>query len=549
MPCADGLVGFFSIADVLAFAVLYPVTIAASSWPHLSKALVRLAGSNWAVHALAGLKITSPADITAAPVAKLPPPSAASNSSAVHVAGSSSVARNLMFVFGSNSDLTQFEGTNSADNSQFNTVRGSISVSSAGAANASLLERKHEAGSDATGTTATESDRLERDFGPDSAQSTLRKPLTGVVPLDTSDEVYDQDEEGDRGFGAGPSGIGRGSAVQKLQSPLRPRSPRASSIPAKLSEAEEKQLLANFPADDGSITRKTSKMIDKSGVLSLLRQKSTGDVASANNTVRSQSTTTATSSGGDNRENSLSLSFSVTRSPSLEDYHSEEYEADETDDPLQIVESSEDVLRVDKASVQALAGAALNGSNSNSSPNDGQSSPRKNLHSVLPPQLSGVPVRNPFFVGRVSALAMLDKRLKTDTQLVVLGPEGIGKSALVAEYIHRHRQQFTHVFWVRSSSPGQIVKGFLDIALALNLVSAPAKFWDRLHASLDAGNNAVAAAAGRTPTNANRKALRARFPAALAAAQIVEKVQLWAKKQRGCLFVLDDALHADDLAG
>jgi hypothetical protein len=51
--------------------------------------------------------------------------------------------------------------------------------------------------------------------------------------------------------------------------------------------------------------------------------------------------------------------------------------------------------------------------------------------------------------------------------LVVSGPAGIGKTQLVLEYAHTHRNHFTSIFWVFAESARAIEMGFFSIAQRL----------------------------------------------------------------------------------
>jgi NB-ARC domain len=92
------------------------------------------------------------------------------------------------------------------------------------------------------------------------------------------------------------------------------------------------------------------------------------------------------------------------------------------------------------------------------------------------PILWNVPhTRNPHFTGRSEELQKLRKQLvesgTTGLSQVqaISGLGGIGKTQTALEYAHRHRQDYSAVFWVQADTDGQICSGFINIARNLNL--------------------------------------------------------------------------------
>lgn len=91
-----------------------------------------------------------------------------------------------------------------------------------------------------------------------------------------------------------------------------------------------------------------------------------------------------------------------------------------------------------------------------------------------PPGAWRIPVpRNPRFVGRVQLLADLEHNSQAGQTAViqaVRGMGGIGKTQLVAEYAHRHRDRFRIVWWVDAAEPTTIGEQLAALAVALGLV-------------------------------------------------------------------------------
>ncbi len=120
---------------------------------------------------------------------------------------------------------------------------------------------------------------------------------------------------------------------------------------------------------------------------------------------------------------------------------------------------------------------------------------------VFPPDLpvmGGVPARLAHFVGRDALLDQLHARLAAAGSVAVTavaGMGGVGKTALVVEYIHRYAQLFDRVGWVPAEQP-ELIGGFLAGLAPVVGLSAEAEpavvvaAWARLPRSLLVFDNA-----------------------------------------------------------
>src|ERR1039457_2084884 len=88
-----------------------------------------------------------------------------------------------------------------------------------------------------------------------------------------------------------------------------------------------------------------------------------------------------------------------------------------------------------------------------------------------PRNLTNLPRRPGFFVGRVGELAMLDTAMTSSSSVGVVqamhGLGGIGKSALAAQYAAIHRLDFNPIWWITADSPAGIDAGLAAFATAL----------------------------------------------------------------------------------
>lgn len=90
-----------------------------------------------------------------------------------------------------------------------------------------------------------------------------------------------------------------------------------------------------------------------------------------------------------------------------------------------------------------------------------------------PTIIGGVPPRNPDFTGREELLEELHRRLDVGTTAVlpeaIHGRGGVGKSALVVEYVYKHEQDFALIWWIPAERPVQIQNALSELALRLGL--------------------------------------------------------------------------------
>ncbi|MGW3917042.1 SAV_2336 N-terminal domain-related protein, partial [Streptomyces sp. NPDC005070] len=85
----------------------------------------------------------------------------------------------------------------------------------------------------------------------------------------------------------------------------------------------------------------------------------------------------------------------------------------------------------------------------------------------------GVPPRNRYFTGRVSELAFLEARLKSDGPMAsidaLIGMGAVGKSQLAFEYIYRHSHAHDVICWIPAEHPTQIVAAVQEIVHRLGI--------------------------------------------------------------------------------
>jgi tetratricopeptide (TPR) repeat protein len=98
---------------------------------------------------------------------------------------------------------------------------------------------------------------------------------------------------------------------------------------------------------------------------------------------------------------------------------------------------------------------------------------------LLGPSVSNVPYRsNPDFTDRDSDLAQLAHQVINEDVApavqAIQGMGGIGKTALVTQYVHRHRSEFDVVWWVRAGESATLVGDYAGLASELQLPEARA---------------------------------------------------------------------------
>lgn len=85
-----------------------------------------------------------------------------------------------------------------------------------------------------------------------------------------------------------------------------------------------------------------------------------------------------------------------------------------------------------------------------------------------PQPLRRLPVpRDPHFSGRAEQLGALHGLLRRYHAAVVTGPQGVGKSALVGEFLHRAAGEYALVAWIDATTPETMRAGFCALSHAL----------------------------------------------------------------------------------
>src|SRR5713226_970856 len=71
------------------------------------------------------------------------------------------------------------------------------------------------------------------------------------------------------------------------------------------------------------------------------------------------------------------------------------------------------------------------------------------------------PQRCVHFTGRDQVLAELDASLRASDSLshtqALVGMAGIGKSQIALEYLHRHRDEYAIIWWLRAEDEGSLL--------------------------------------------------------------------------------------------
>lgn len=84
---------------------------------------------------------------------------------------------------------------------------------------------------------------------------------------------------------------------------------------------------------------------------------------------------------------------------------------------------------------------------------------------------ANLPLRNAAFAGRAGLLGQLTRQLPLSESAVVAvhGLGGVGKSQLVLEYAHRHREDYALIWWLRGQSRLTVITDLTGLAPALGL--------------------------------------------------------------------------------
>jgi hypothetical protein len=90
-----------------------------------------------------------------------------------------------------------------------------------------------------------------------------------------------------------------------------------------------------------------------------------------------------------------------------------------------------------------------------------------------------IPPRNPVFTGRGAELGLLRSNLNTVHRRqpfiqVVSGLGGIGKTEIAIEYVHRHRDKYELIWWIRAEHHDRVRDALVNLAQRLELRSVDA---------------------------------------------------------------------------
>ncbi|MDQ3643274.1 MAG: NB-ARC domain-containing protein, partial [Actinomycetota bacterium] len=83
--------------------------------------------------------------------------------------------------------------------------------------------------------------------------------------------------------------------------------------------------------------------------------------------------------------------------------------------------------------------------------------------------------RKRVLVGREGLLADLQSRLQTGSTAVLIGRDGMGKTAVAAEYAYRHSADYDAVWWVRAERPEILAADYARLATVLGLSAESAQ--------------------------------------------------------------------------
>jgi hypothetical protein len=100
---------------------------------------------------------------------------------------------------------------------------------------------------------------------------------------------------------------------------------------------------------------------------------------------------------------------------------------------------------------------------------------------IDPPIFEVVPPRNPTFFGRDDVIAKLDAALIASAgdlsanipPIAILGPPGVGKSSIAAEYAYRHAGDYWGVWWLPAQSRDVLIASLSDLAVRIDPKLSP----------------------------------------------------------------------------
>ncbi|MDT3776125.1 FxSxx-COOH system tetratricopeptide repeat protein [Nitrospira sp. MA-1] len=99
-----------------------------------------------------------------------------------------------------------------------------------------------------------------------------------------------------------------------------------------------------------------------------------------------------------------------------------------------------------------------------------QSGPAQPSTGNTPKTIWNIPLdRNPFFTGREDILGEIHKALLSTKRAAFSGLGGIGKTQTAMEYAYRHKDDYSHILWVKAESKESLTSDFAQLATPLNL--------------------------------------------------------------------------------
>jgi hypothetical protein len=127
----------------------------------------------------------------------------------------------------------------------------------------------------------------------------------------------------------------------------------------------------------------------------------------------------------------------------------------------------------------------------------------------IPPTVSNIPSRDPYFFNRGTLLERLHDALTSEQPdpQALIGAGGVGKSSLAIEYFYRHAGDYRLAWWVRAGDAEALAGDYVELARALRLPPRGA---------MDRG-------------------------------AMVQSVRDWLENHAGWLLIFDDAQGADEL--